>query len=259
MSGWKPEDHILAGLLPLVVPIDQVHLMKINPQVGDVSAIAASLDSLGQHRPLVATADGTILIGNHTYQAACKLGWEGIAVLFTDDDNETAVVRALTDNRTSELSHTDVDILGNLIGDVVDVDPELFDALGWDEFELAVFEERSATSEVASEYIPPVLISQPGAPLASPPTPALAQAQNADGEAIYRAPEGMDQRTAVIAGAPATGHAGAVAMITYSLVFDNPDQHKRWFDFVRYLRSDPAYEGTIAERLIDFVENHAEF
>lgn len=257
MSDWNAEDHILAGLLPLVVSIDAVHPMRGNPQVGNLSAIASSLESLGQHRPLVATADGTILIGNHTYQAARNLGWEQIAVLYTEDDDETAVVRALTDNRTSELSHTDPDLLHDLLCEVVDVAPDLFDALGWDEFELAVLDERALAVSVPSEYVPPVLVTQPGAPLPlqSPPP----QVQTEDGAAIYRAPEGIDQRAAIVTGAPAVGQGTPSAMITYSLVFDDSDQHKRWFDFIRCLRADPAYDGTIAQRLIDFIENHADF
>lgn len=257
MSDWKPEDHILGGLLPLVVPIDQVHPMIGNPQVGNLSAISSSLATLGQHRPLVATADGTILIGNHTYEAARRLGWESIAVLYTDDDNETAVVRALTDNRTSELSHTDPELLHDLLSEVVESAPDLFDALGWDEFELAVLDERALATTVPSEYVPPVLVSQPGEP--APPTAVPQQVTGEDGNAIYRAPQGIDQHAAIVTGAPAVGQNRTNAMITYSLVFDDGEQHKRWFDFIRYLRADPAYEGTIAQRLIDFIENHADF
>ena len=254
MTAWNAADHILAGLLPLAVPIDRVHLMQGNPQVGNVQAIASSLATLGQHRPLVATADGTILIGNHTYQAACSLGWQEVAVLFTDDDNETAAVRALTDNRTSELSHTDPDLLHELLSEVVYCAPELFDALGWDDFELAALDERAAAVSTPSEYVPPVLVTEPG----SAPPPVVDQRSD-DGTMIYRAPEGIDQRAAVVSGSPATGQGGANVTMTYALVFDDAAQHKRWFDFIRFLRSDPAYDGTIAERLLDFVENHADF
>jgi hypothetical protein len=49
-------------------------------------------------------------------------------------------------------------------------------------------------------------------------------------------------------------------VVQYTLVFDDADQQKRWYDFIRFLRNDPAYVGdTTASKLIDFVDAHADF
>jgi hypothetical protein len=49
------------------------------------------------------------------------------------------------------------------------------------------------------------------------------------------------------------------AVVQYTIVFDNPDQQRRWYDFVRYLRNDPGISGvTTAEKLIDFIDMHTE-
>jgi hypothetical protein len=49
------------------------------------------------------------------------------------------------------------------------------------------------------------------------------------------------------------------AVVQYTLVFDNPDQQKRWYDFVRWLRNDPGYDGdTTAEKIMSFIDAHSE-
>jgi hypothetical protein len=53
---------------------------------------------------------------------------------------------------------------------------------------------------------------------------------------------------------------GSRAVVQYSLVFDDPTQQRLWYDFMRWLRNDPAQDGdTIAERLMGFLEAHADF
>lgn len=72
---------IVENLLPLATPIGQLRLLEGNPRVGDVDAVAASLARFGQRKPVVAKADGTVIAGNHTLQAARRLGWSHIAVV----------------------------------------------------------------------------------------------------------------------------------------------------------------------------------
>lgn len=53
---------------------------------------------------------------------------------------------------------------------------------------------------------------------------------------------------------------GQKSVVQYTLVFDNPEQQRRWYEFIRFLRSSAVYGGeTTAERLIEFIEAHAEF
>lgn len=106
--------------------------MTGNPRRGDVEAVAKSLKRLGQHRPIVVQrSTGEILVGNHTYLAAVSLGWDEIAVLFTDDDRETAVARALADNRTHEAGTYDSTELAAMIAEIGEADRSLLDDAGF--------------------------------------------------------------------------------------------------------------------------------
>lgn len=124
---------IVESLAPLAVPIDSLTPLAGNPRVGDVDAVAASLQRFGQRKPIVVTADGTIVAGNHTWLAAKQLGWSQIAVTRVEDDEATARAFALADNRTAELGHYDEEALLALIRAVGDVDGSLLVDAGWDE------------------------------------------------------------------------------------------------------------------------------
>ena len=123
---------IIESLRNLAVPIDSLQGLPGNPRVGDVDAVAASLDRFGQRKPIVVRKDdGTIIAGNHTWQAAKKLGWAEIAVAYVGDDDVTAQAYALADNRTAELGSYDEQALKDLIDKVAAVDPELVRISGW--------------------------------------------------------------------------------------------------------------------------------
>lgn len=126
------------NLKGLAVPIDQLHSLPGNPRVGDVAAVARSLERFGQRKPIVARhADGVIIAGNHTWQAAKKLGWTEIAVVWTDDDDDTMKAFALADNRTSELGSYDEEALRAMVEAVATADPELIAAAGYNREDLA--------------------------------------------------------------------------------------------------------------------------
>ena len=123
---------IIESLQNLALPIDSLRALPGNPRVGDVDAVAASLEKFGQRKPIVVRKDdGTIIAGNHTWQAAQKLGWKEIAVAFVGDDDTTAQAYALADNRTAELGSYDEQALKDLIDKVAAVDPELVRISGW--------------------------------------------------------------------------------------------------------------------------------
>lgn len=123
---------IVADLVPLATPLDDVALLEGNPRVGDVDAIARSLVAFGQRKPVVANrATGEVIAGNHTVRAARQLGWDEVAVVWVDDDPTTAHAFALADNRTAELGGYDDAALAALIAEVHDADEELLAATGW--------------------------------------------------------------------------------------------------------------------------------
>lgn len=93
-----------------------------NARRGDIDLIADSLSKLGQYKPIVANADGTILAGNHTVMAAQRLGWETIDVHRVDVDEDTAKRIVLVDNKANDQSTYDVEELVNLLTELPNLD-----------------------------------------------------------------------------------------------------------------------------------------
>jgi ParB-like chromosome segregation protein Spo0J len=92
-----------------------------NPRKGNTRAIAESLQVNSQYRPIVVNA-GThtgrpdeVLAGNHTLMAARDLGWEHIAVVTVDVDDDQAARIVAADNRTADLAEYDDRLLVELL------------------------------------------------------------------------------------------------------------------------------------------------
>lgn len=124
--------HAKKALTAVWEPIDTLDLLPGNPRRGDVNAIAASLQTFGQRKPIVCRrADRTVIAGNHTLQAARQLGWGEIAVVWVDDDDTTAKAYALADNRTAELGSYDDRLLADLLVEIREADERILGATGW--------------------------------------------------------------------------------------------------------------------------------
>jgi ParB-like chromosome segregation protein Spo0J len=91
------------------VAIDVIDTHPDNPRRGNVDAIAESLETTGQYRPLIVSGETNyVLAGNHTLLAARKLGWGHIQVVFLSDLTPEAERRILAvDNRTADLGTYD--------------------------------------------------------------------------------------------------------------------------------------------------------
>lgn len=99
-----------------------------NSRRGDISAIAASLETNGQYKPIVVQkSTGHILAGNHTAEAATALGWEKIQAVYVDVDDDQARKIVLADNRTSDLAQYDDSALAALLAEVPDLTGTGFD------------------------------------------------------------------------------------------------------------------------------------
>lgn len=136
---------ILEQLRSLAVSVDNLTPDPENARRGDVQAIKRSLNVFGQRKPIIVKRTGTdvegrssgiIIAGNHTYLAACELGWTHVAAVFVDDDASTARAYALTDNRTGELAHWDTDQLAAALRELSGDDFDM-SVLGWTQGELA--------------------------------------------------------------------------------------------------------------------------
>jgi ParB-like chromosome segregation protein Spo0J len=253
------------SLIDLAVDINSLLPLQRNPRVGDVDAIAASYEEFGQVKPIVARKndDGTatVIAGNHQLLAAKSLGWDKIATIFLDADDSRAIAFAIADNRTMELGYSEPEIIADLLTEISDDYPELLEGLGWDEFEIAEYEQdslrNSSDLSVTKTYVPPIIIEKDEE---EETQHQFTVKKDSSGEARIVAPSGVDQQDIAVRGFTAAEKASAPqAVVQYTIVFDNPEQQARWYEFIRWLRNDPAVDGdTTASRLIDFIDQHIE-
>ena len=131
---------IAPDLKSLCVPIENLTTMEGNPRKGDVEAVKKSYEKFGQRKPIVARrlgisengfATGTVTAGNHQLQAAKALKWKEIAVVFIDEDENTAKAFSLADNRTHDLGTYDDAELNSLLKEMEALDADLFAATGY--------------------------------------------------------------------------------------------------------------------------------
>jgi hypothetical protein len=98
------------------VPIESLTLHPANPRRGDVDAIAESLIRNGQFAPVVVQSQTRyVLAGNHTVQAAWKIGWAEIDAVLIDVDDDDAYRIMLAANRTADKAAYDTDALVELL------------------------------------------------------------------------------------------------------------------------------------------------
>jgi ParB-like chromosome segregation protein Spo0J len=103
-----------------LVALDDLKPYPGNANIGDVEGLMESLEANDQYRPIVVNAGGsksrmTILAGNHTAEAALRLGWKRIRVWFVDVDDAAARRINLVDNRQPEKSHREAPALAALL------------------------------------------------------------------------------------------------------------------------------------------------
>lgn len=238
------------SLTSLAMPLTSLVPLKDNPRRGDVDAIAASYKEFGQVKPIVVADNGdgryVIVAGNHQYQAAKRLGWDSIACTVLDGDEKKATAFAYADNRTADLGGYDEDLLVQMISEVGGEYSELMSGLGIDEFDMAAIEDTVSNSEseilTSSEFVPPVLVNQNE----QQPLPVV--------------PKGNEMNVVALGSTAIPSVKKPQAVVQYTIVFDSVDQQSRWYDFIKWLRSDPEIDGsTTAERLLNYLEAHVDF
>jgi len=124
--------------------IEQVAISDLMPDPNNVrthdekniNAIKASLESFGQQKPIVVNAEGTVIAGNGTMQAAADLGWTHIDVVRSDLEGEAARAFGIADNRTAELAIWDDAELATALEALRSSDVDLFAASGFSDKDL---------------------------------------------------------------------------------------------------------------------------
>jgi len=117
-----------------LVAIDSIKAHPQNPRLGDVAAIAESLEVNGQYSPVVVWND-TIIAGTHTWKAAKSLGWTEIAVTYFEGSEDEALRVLITDNRTSDIAVYNNELLLDLLKSLPDLEGTGFDTEYLDELD----------------------------------------------------------------------------------------------------------------------------
>ena len=258
-------NNIHESIRNLAVPIDTLVPLEGNPRRGNIDAIVASYREFGQVKPVVVrrNTDGTatVIAGNHQVEACRRLGWTEVAVVELPADDVRAIAFALADNRTNELGSTDSDLLYEMLERTGDGYGDLFDSLGWDDFEIASMVE-DYNDDDDNTYVPPVMVNptptttpSPMPPVA-PPVTAISTVRE-DGETELSAPASVDTSQAIKQGSPSVMANPVKSIVQYTLVFDSAEQQRKWYGFIRWLKTDAGYDGTTtAERLLNFIDSH---
>jgi ParB-like chromosome segregation protein Spo0J len=96
-----------------------------NPRKNDdaVKYVAASIEQFGFKVPVVIDAAGVIVAGHTRYKAAKRLGLESVPCIVADDLNEEQI-RAfrLADNKVGEVAEWDIDLLGEELEEIFNLD-----------------------------------------------------------------------------------------------------------------------------------------
>lgn len=84
-----------------MVPLDELKPFPGNPRRGNVEALMEAIQHFGFQGVITATRDGTIISGNHRYEAMRRLGEEKIPVVRFENALEKARLRQLLASDTS--------------------------------------------------------------------------------------------------------------------------------------------------------------
>lgn len=117
-------------------------------------AIANSLNTFGQRKPIVITSDNYVVAGNGTLEAALRLGWTKIDVVRVPDDWTADQIKAfaLADNRTAELAAWDTNILLAQLEELK-IDNWDIDDLGFKDFAVKQPDEANTdTQDIGERY-----------------------------------------------------------------------------------------------------------
>lgn len=120
----------------------------------NIDAIANSLQTFGQRKPVVITKNNVVVAGNGTLEAAKQIGWKGLAVVRVPDDWDAETIKAfaLADNRTAELASWDSEILLSQLRELKLEDWNVSE-LGFKDFDLKTREEiDTSIKEIAERY-----------------------------------------------------------------------------------------------------------
>lgn len=119
-----------------------------NPRKNDnaVECVANSIKEFGFKVPIVIDKDGVIVAGHTRYKASKKLGLDKVPCIVADDlTDEQIKAYRLADNKVSELAEWDIDLLGEELDNIFDIDMKMFDFVKPEEIDVDAFFEDNPT------------------------------------------------------------------------------------------------------------------
>ena len=128
--------------------IGEIKPYEKNPRKNDnaVDAVASSISQFGFKNPIVIDGNNVIICGHTRYKAAQKLGLNTVpCVVASDLTDEQIKAYRLADNKVAELAEWDIDLLGEELDGIFDIDMSDFG------FDLSEEEEET---EVIEDEIP---------------------------------------------------------------------------------------------------------
>lgn len=143
-------DNTAMGLKIIQMPIGNLRPYDKNPRVNDdaIGPVAKSISEFGFRSPIVVDKDNVIICGHTRLKAAQKLGLETVPVhVAADLSPEQVKALRLADNRTSELSRWDLELLGLEVEDLEQLNFSI-EEFGFSELELnQIFGEKDPVKQ----------------------------------------------------------------------------------------------------------------
>lgn len=105
--------------------IGEIKPYEKNPRKNDnaVDAVASSISQFGFKNPIVIDGNNVIICGHTRYKAAQKLGLDVVpCVVASDLTDEQIKAYRLADNKVAELAEWDIDLLGEELDGIFDID-----------------------------------------------------------------------------------------------------------------------------------------
>jgi len=92
-----------------------------------LDSLSESLERYGWQQPVVVDKNGVIIVGHTRYEAAVKLGWNDIPVVYADElsDDQSKAYRIM-DNKTHDYSRWDIEVLKTELESIEDVEHTAF-------------------------------------------------------------------------------------------------------------------------------------
>lgn len=133
--------------------LDEIKIYEKNPRKNDdaVEGVANSIKEFGFKVPIIIDKNNVIVAGHTRYKASKKLGLTEVPCIVADDLTEEQVKAfRLADNKTNEKASWDLDLLGEELKDILNLDMTDF---GFNEFEITALTEDTVPDGYDDELI----------------------------------------------------------------------------------------------------------